>query len=88
MDEMSFSSVLKSERIKRGWTRIRLYMEVNALSTKGKQIISIESLARWENGQKLPRLESTLALAKVYKKPELINLRIQAADVFLKESCL
>lgn len=84
MNDNSFSTVLKNERVKRGWTRIQLYVKVNELSKKNKQIISVESLARWENGKKLPRLESTLALAKVYKKPELINLRIQAIELIRK----
>lgn len=84
MNEMSFSTMLKSERTKRGWTRIKLYMKVNALSTKDEQIVSIESIASWENGKRLPRLEATLALARVYQKPELISLRIQAVD-FMRE---
>ena len=77
----TFGNVLKNERVKRGWTRIELYIKVNQLSRKKDQIISVESLARWENGKKLPRIEATFALAKVYKKPELINLRIQAIEL-------
>lgn len=85
MNDNSFSNVLKNERVKRGWTRIQLYMRVNALCKKKSQLVSIESLARWENGKKLPRLEATLALARVYHKPELIDLRIQAIEFSRKK---
>lgn len=84
MDYKEFAQVLKAERLKRGWTRIQLYMRINELSKKHGQLVSIDSLGNWENGKKLPRLEATLALAKVYKKPELINLRIQAIELIRK----
>ncbi|WP_110953067.1 helix-turn-helix domain-containing protein [Anaerosinus massiliensis] len=76
-----FGVILKSAREAKGWTIIQLYMNVNQLSSKGNQIISYESLLRWERGLGIPQIESTVALARVLSKPEIIQLRIEAIEL-------
>ena len=77
----SFGDVIKSERQQRGWTITQLYIKLNQLSSKGNQIISYESLLRWEKGDGIPQIESTVALAKVFHKPDLIQLRVDAVEL-------
>jgi len=76
-----FGTIIKAEREKKGWTVVQLYLKVNQLSSKGNQIVSYESLLRWERGDGIPQIESTVALAKALKKPELIQLRVQAVEL-------
>lgn len=79
-----FATVIRAEREKRGWTIMQLYVKLNQLSSKGNQIISYESLLRWERGDGIPQIESTVALARVFSKPDLIQLRVDAVELAKK----
>lgn len=50
-----------------------------------ESICTERSLMRWENGENLPKIEPTLAMAKAYRRPELIPLRIEAIELATKE---
>ncbi len=76
-----FGMVIRSEREKKGWTIMQLYIKINQLSSRSIQIVSYESLLRWERGEGIPQIESTVALAKVLNKPELIKLRVDAIEL-------
>ena len=77
--DCTFGEILKSERKKRGWTRVQLYVRANMLSTKNVQLVSIKSLGNYENNKTLPDIDTTVLLARVYRRPDLLNLR--AAEV-------
>jgi len=79
-----FGAMIKSERERRGWTLMQLYLNVNHLSSKGNQIVSYESLLRWERGDGIPQIESTVALSKAFGKPDLIQLRVDAVELAKK----
>jgi len=76
-----FGTILKAAREAKGWTIIQLYMKVNQLSSKGKQIVSYESLLRWERGAGLPQIESTVALARALCKPDIIQQRLDFIEL-------
>ena len=81
-----FGMFLKTVRQERGWTLQQLYVKVNLLSSKDIQIISYDSLKRWEGGYGIPQIESAVALAKVLNKPELIKLRVDAVELAIRKN--
>lgn len=60
-------------------------MHINRLCEKRDQpIVTERSLRLWEMGHHLPKIEAVTAMAQVYGRPDLIDLRIKAIE-FLKK---
>lgn len=77
----TFGEILKSERKKRGWTRVQLYVRANMLSTKNVQLVSIRSLINYETNKTLPDIDTTVLLARVYNRSDLIALRAAKVEL-------
>lgn len=75
-----FGRLIRTERMKRGWTQIQLYMRVNELSKK-EQAFCLDSIKCWEVGKSIPKIEAVLALSKVFKMPELIGIRVNIIEL-------
>lgn len=82
-----FGEILRQAREGMGWTRLQASMKINDLCTKRESVVSPVAIEKWENGKVLPKLESTVALARAYRKPELIQLRIEAVELNKKAAC-
>jgi len=78
-----FGEAVRSAREGKGLTRIQACLKINDLCKKRESIVSPDALEKWENGRGLPKIEPVKAMAVVYGKPELIELRVQCIE-FLK----
>ncbi|MCM0760286.1 helix-turn-helix transcriptional regulator [Sporomusa sphaeroides DSM 2875] len=80
-----FGEAVRAARESMGWTRVQASLKINDLCQKRESIVSPDALEKWENGRVLPKIEPVKAMAHVYGKPELIDLRVQCIE-FLKRS--
>lgn len=80
----SFGEACRKARLKKGWTYLQAMMNINNLCEKrDKPICTERSLIKWEQGQGLPKIEPTKAMAIVYDAPELIKFRLECIE-FIK----
>lgn len=84
-----FGEACRQAREAKGWSYIQAMMKINSLCEKrDKPICTERSLIRWENGEHLPKIESTKAMAIVYGQPELIRLRVDAIEFLHKRKAV
>ncbi|WP_110956183.1 hypothetical protein [Anaerosinus massiliensis] len=67
-----------------GWARIQASMKVNDLCKKCETIVREYAIEKRETGKVLSRLESTIELARAYRRPEIVQRRINTV-VFCKK---
>ncbi|WP_434132154.1 helix-turn-helix domain-containing protein [Sporomusa sphaeroides] len=78
-----FGKAVRSAREGMGLTRVQASIRINDLCQKRETLVSPDALEKWENGRGLPKIEPVKAMAVVYGRPELIDLRVQCIE-FLK----
>ena len=80
----SFGEACRQARERKGWSCIQAMMRINGLCEKRDLLCTERSLKRWENGEVLPKIEPTKAMAVAYGRPELIQIRIDCIE-FLRQ---
>ena len=69
----TFGNVLKNERVKRGWTRIELYIKVNQLSSKKQYRIRLNDIDAPESKQAFGNKSKENLKNYIYQKDVVID---------------
>lgn len=81
----NFGEACRQARERKGWSPFQAIMHINGLCDKQDKLICTErSLKRWENGEGLPKIEPTKAMAVAYGRPDLIQMRIDCIEFLRK----
>lgn len=84
MQSTEFSRMLRSAREKKGWSRLQAYMK--SLDVSANEIFTPDTLRKWETGEQAPMsIERIVGLAKLYGKPQLIEVRLHEAEESIKK---
>ena len=79
MKGTAFSRALRDARKEKGWTRLQAYMKSLEITTN--QAVTPDSLQKWETGEQIPMsIERVVVLARLYRMPELIEIRLKECE--------